>query len=326
MSFDFSKQKFAVTGSSGMIGREVVSMLVSRGANVRAIDLVDPNLENNKFEFHKADLTSLDSCIKALKDIDYVIACAGIKGSPEACMKYPSKFFVPMVQFNTNSMAAAKSCGVKGYVYISSIGVYHPADSFQENDIWKGFPSENDWFGGWAKRIGELQADAYRIEGDWNSVKVIRPANVYGSFDNFDPKGSMVVPSIIRKVLEATDGIVTALGNGRAIRDFVHARDVARACLFVLENDIDEPINVGSGNGCSIKELVETVISVSGKSMQIEWSDSKSGGDSIRVMDMTRAGKLGFSCQTTLVQGIRETYNWYSDNYKIADNRFDAFK
>lgn len=326
MPFNFANKRIAVTGSSGMIGREVVSMLIERGAKVRCVDIVQPIENNSDIEFYQADLTSLNSCLSAFEDIEFVIACAGIKGSPEACLKYPAKFFVPMVQFNTNCMAAAKACGVEGYVYISSVGVYQPSEKFVEDDVWKGFPSTNDWFGGWAKRIGELQAEAYRIEGEWDKVKVIRPANVYGNFDNFDPKGSMVVPSIIRKVFDASDGYINALGNGKPIRDFVHASDVARACLFMIEKDIKETINVGSGVGCSIQELVQTVISVSGKSLEIRWSDKNSDGDSIRLMDISRAERLGLSPQTTLKDGIEQTYTWYSENYHLADKRFDAFR
>ena len=203
--------------------------------------------------------------------------------------------------------------------------MYTPAAKFVEEDVWGGFPSENDWFGGWAKRIGELQAEAYRIQQEWDVVKVVRPANVYGAYDNFDPKGSMVIPSLVRKAHEATSDL-SVLGDGSPVRDFVHASDVAAACLFVLEEDVKKPMNVGSGTGHSIRELAETVIDVSGKNLQINWSESTTSGDNVRIMDMSFANSLGFSAKVGLHSGLLSTYNWFAENEDNVALRFDAFK
>ena len=104
----------------------------------------------------------------------------------------PASFFVPTITFNTNMMEAARRCKVKKYLYTSTIGVYAPAEVFYEDDVWKTFPSPNDRFAGWAKRMGELQAEAYAIEYGWKDIAIVRPANVYGPFDNFDPTNAMV--------------------------------------------------------------------------------------------------------------------------------------
>lgn len=323
--FELKDKKVGVTGGAGMIGREVLNLLIEANADVVCIDIIEPSNLPVKTQFIKADLRYYDQCINAFGGCDYVIACAGIKGSPDACTNYPAKFFVPMVQFNTNCMEAARQCGVKGYVYVSSIGVYSPAEKFIEDEVWSGFPSKNDWFGGWAKRIGELQAEAYKIQDGWSAIKVVRPANVYGAYDNFDPKGSMVIPSLIRKAFEA-DHHVDVLGDGSPVRDFIHASDVARACLFALEHDIEKPINVGSGTGFSIKELAQTIIHASGKDLKIKWSESSNAGDSIRIMDMSLANSYGFEPVVNIKQGIEWTFKWFVAHQTEVGERFDAFK
>ena len=109
-------------------------------------------------------------------------------------------------------------------------------------------PSENDKFPGWAKRVGELQAEAYAIEYGWKKVSIVRPANIYGPYDNFDPANSMVVPSLIRRALAGEDPL-TVWGDGSPIRDFIHAEDVARGMMLAVEKGVTEPINLGSGTG-----------------------------------------------------------------------------
>ena len=102
------------------------------------------------------------------------------------------------------------------------------------------FPSPNDYFAGWANRMGELQAEAYKIEYGWNEIYIVRPANVYGPWDNFDPNNAMVIPSIIKR---ATDGEnpLKVWGDGSAIRDFIHSRDCAKGMIQVFEKGITKP-------------------------------------------------------------------------------------
>ena len=107
--------------------------------------------------------------------------------------------------------------------------------------------------------MGELQADAYRIEYAWKDIEIVRPANVYGPYDNFDPKNAMVIPSLIRRAMSGEDPLVV-WGDGSAIRDFIFARDVARGMLLVMEKAPGLPINLGSGTGVDIKTIVEIIV------------------------------------------------------------------
>jgi len=215
--------------------------------------------------------------------------------------------------------------GVERYLFASSIGVYQPADMFREDDVWKTFPSPNDRFAGWAKRMAELQAEAYQIEYGWNGISIVRPANVYGPYDNFDPANAMVIPSLIRRAMEG-ESPLTVWGDGSPIRDFIHARDVARGMMITVEKGINKPINLGSGDGVSIREIVEKIVSNLPDNRQVEWDITKPKGDALRLMDMSRAQDLiGFETKINLSDGIRETMDWYSNNLSDIDSRYNVF-
>ena len=167
----FKNKKVLVTGGTGMIGRPLVSLLVDRGAEVYVVSLDEPHGLPSSVKFVKADLTHFSNCLEACEDMDYVFNLVGVKGSPKMCKEQPADFMVPMIQFNTNMMEAAMKQNVKWYLYTSSVGVYHPAEVFKEDDVWRTFPSDNDRFAGWAKRIGELQAQAYSIQYGWETLR-----------------------------------------------------------------------------------------------------------------------------------------------------------
>lgn len=320
----FKDKKVLITGGSGMIGRSLVALLQKKGAIITVADLTEPQDKiNGDITFVKADLRYFDQCENLCKNKDYVFNLVGIKGSPKMCMEQPADFMVPMLQFNTNMMEAARKSNVKWYLYTSSVGVYAPADVFKEDDVNNTVPSPNDKFAGWAKRIGEMQAEAYSIQYKWNKVSIVRPANVYGAYDNFNPENAMVIPSLIRKAQE--NDILEVWGDGSQIRDFIHADDVALGMVFAVENQITEPINLGSGSGFSIKQVVDMVVRYSGKDIQVKWLTDKPSGDKIRLFDMTRASNYGFRTSITLEQGIKKTTDWFLNNKEILDKRYNVF-
>lgn len=306
----FNNKKVLVTGGTGMIGRYLVELLIEKGAIVRIASIDDPSLAHAEAEFVHANLLDINNCLRVCDRMDYVFHLAGIKGSPAVTTKKPASFFVPVILFNTNMMEAARQCKVQKYLYTSTIGVYHPAEIFYEDDVWKTFPSEYDRIGGWAKRMGELQAEAYAIEYGWREICIVRPANVYGRYDNFNYQNAMVVPSLIKRAIDGEDPFVV-WGDGTAIRDFIHAKDVARGMLFVMENDIYEPVNLGSGKEVCISELVETVVNCLDKKPKVVWDTNKPCGDRKRVMDMSRMTKYGYKTTVSLKEGISDTIAWY---------------
>ena len=298
----FEGKKITVTGANGMIGKELVRIL--------------------KEEYSPESILEADLPIYDLRDRtdasyvcdgqDIVFHLAGIKGSPQRCMESPASFSVPMIQFNANMVEAAKHYDVEWFLYTSSVGVYHPAEVFVEDDVWSTFPSENDWYAGWAKRIGEMNVESYMKEYNWNKCSIVRPANVYGPNDNFG-KWSMVVPSLIKKAME--NDVLSVGGDGSPIRDLIYAEDVARGMIHMVENKITKPVNLGSGTGVTIREIAEIIAEYFGK--EIEWDTTKPMGDMKRLMSMDRAKSYGFTPTTELKDGIVKTIEWYKENKDV---------
>lgn len=321
----YSGKKILVTGGTGLIGRPLVEMLLENGAQVTVVSLDDPARAPKGSCFIKADLRELSTCLRVCREMEIVFHLAGVKGSPAMTAQKPASFFVPILMFNTNMMEAARRCRVDRYLYTSTVGVYGPAEVFHEDDVWKTFPSPNDRIGGWAKRMGELQAEAYRIEYNWKNISIVRPANVYGPFDNFDTNNAMVIPSLIRRVVGG-ESPLKVWGDGTPRRDFIHARDCARGMMLMVEKGINEPVNLGSGSGVTIREVAETIAQLAPNGpVPIVWDKTKPAGDACRMMDMTRARSYGFECKIPLADGIRETIGWYTANAHQADNRYNSF-
>ena len=292
---DFKDKNVLVTGGNGMIGQALVKLLYdTTTATITIADL--PN----------TDLRNREDCKVVCEGQDIVFHLAGIKGSPQRCMEAPASFSVPMIQFNANMVEAAYNADVDWFLYTSSVGVYHPAEVFVEDDVWKTFPSENDWYAGWAKRVGELNVQAYMKEYDWNKCSIVRPANVYGPNDNFG-QYSMVIPSLIKKAHE--NEVLEVWGDGSPVRDFVYSEDVARAMKFVVENKITEPVNIGSGTGTTIKEIADIIANYFEK--EIKWDTTKPMGDMKRIMSTDRLESYGFKLKYDLKEGIEKTIEWY---------------
>ncbi len=320
---NYKGKNVLVTGGTGMIGRFLVKELLEREANVKVCSLDDASLCPEGAEFVSCDLTKWENCLDITKGMDIVFHLAGIKGSPVATQKRPASFFTPMILFNTNMLEASRVNKVNTYLYTSSIGVYSPESDYKEDEMWNLPPSPNDWYAGWAKRMGELQVEAYKKQYRWNDIFIVRPANVYGEFDNFSDENSMVIPSLVKRVLTSEDTL-TVWGDGSAIRDFIHGEDVARGMLHVVENRILTPVNLGSGTGYTIKELVEKIIKASNKNLKIEWDISKPSGDPKRVLDTKSLRATGFNYHVNLEDGVSRVLNWYKE-YQSKLNRKSYF-
>jgi len=320
----FKDQNVLVTGGAGMVGRALVSKLLALEAKVTIVDLHQPSDLEPEVKFVNKDLRYLHNCEEVCSGQDYVFNIIGVKGSPKVCAEQPADFMIPMLQFNTNMMEAARKANVKWYLYTSSVGVYSPADVFYEDDVWKTFPSPNDKFAGWAKRMGELQAEAYSIQYGLDNISIVRPANIFGKYDNFNPVNSMVIPSLIRKAQE--NDILEVWGDGSPIRDFIFADDVADSMIKCVENKVTLPINLGSGKGFTIKELVDVVVKTSGKeNLEVKWLVDKGNGDAIRIMSTERAESFGIKSNTTLEDGIRIVTEWFKNNKNTIDQRYNVF-
>jgi len=318
----FAKRNVLVTGGTGLIGRQILDMLCDAGAHVRNVSL-DRITLNNKAEYVFADLTSYDVCKDVTKDMDFVFHLAGIKGSIEVTKAKPASFFVPLLMMNTNVLEACRLNKVQKVVYTSSIGAYASAEVFRETENLDGPPM--DMFPGWAKRMAELQIQAYRIQYKLDNFSIVRPCNVYGPGDNFDPNSAMVIPSLMYRIYQKEDPVLI-WGDGSAIRDFAYSGDVAEGVILALYYGTHSHfVNLGSGKGYSIKELVETLNSFI--DFNYKFDTTKSSGFPKRVMDISLARKLiHYDPTTTLLDGLKQTWNWYVNNQDEHLKKVNYFK
>ncbi len=318
----FSEKNVLVTGGTGLIGRQVVNILCDAGAKVKIVSL-DRIKVNDKAEHILGDLASFEFCKEITKDMDFVFHVAGIKGSVEVTKAKPASFFVPLLMMNTNVLEACRISKVQKVVYTSSIGAYTSAEVFREAENLDGPPM--DMFPGWAKRMAELQIQAYKFQYGMENFSIVRPCNVYGPGDNFDPSSAMVIPSLMYRIYHKEDPVVI-WGDGTAIRDFAYSRDVAEGVILALYYGTNSHfVNLGSGKGYSIKELVETLNSFI--DFNYKFDTTQPSGFPKRVMDIALARKLiHYNPTTTLLDGLKETWNWFVKNQDEYLNKMNYFK
>lgn len=315
-----ANKKCLVTGGTGLIGREVVKILCDNQAFVKVVSL-DDIIVDTRADHTKADITDLQVCKEITAGIDCVFHLAGIKGSIEVTKSMPASFFVPLLMFNTNMLEASRVNGVEKLVYTSSIGAYSSAEVFVETENREGPPM--DMYPGWAKRMAELQIKAYKEQYgfEWS---VVRPCNVYGPGDNFDPDNAMVIPSLMMRIHKGENPLLV-WGDGSAVRDFAFSRDVAEGIIQALHYGTrGDFVNLGSGRGYTIRELVETLHEFLG--FNYEFDTTKSSGFPKRVMDLTRAKEwINYSPKTSLLDGLKETWEWFQEHQQEYLKRKNYF-
>lgn len=317
----FEGKSCLITGGTGLIGREIARILVDAGASVRVVSLDHVEIHKNIEQVH-GDLTDFAFCLEQTKGMDFVFHVAGIKGSIEVTKSKPASFFVPLLMFNTNVLEAARRNKVEKLVYTSSIGAYADAEFFVETENRDGPPM--DMFPGWAKRMAELQIQAYKQQYglDWS---IVRPCNVYGPGDNFDPENAMVIPTLMMRIHRGESPVIV-WGDGSAIRDFAYSRDVAFGTIQALHYGTrGDFVNLGSGEGYSIRQLVETLRDF--LDFDYKFDVTKPSGFPRRVMDISRAREwIHYNPKTTLRQGLEETWNWFQKNQDEYLRKQNYFK
>lgn len=317
MSKFYKSKKILVAGGTGMIGTCLVNKLLQYGCEITIASLESRGYAEKIFEkkvkFIQTDLTDFENCLKVTKKQDLVFNLLCNKGS---IGQKTASFIVPMLRYQTNLMDAAFRNEVKAFLFTSSINAYPQSDKPKiEDSVWDGQPRQGDRIPGLAKRIGEVQAESYMIEYGWEAPKIVRPANVYGPYDDFRSETGQVVSALIGRMANGEDP-VKVWGDGSAVRDFVFVDDVAEGMLMILEKaPACVPINIGSGKGVTIKKLAQIIASNFPNKPKLSWDINKPTGDPVRVLSMERAKKLlGFKAKTPLEEGIKKTVEWYLKN------------
>jgi len=244
---------------------------------------------------------------------EYVFVAAARVGGIWANNQYPANFLFENLQIQNNLIHGAHQCGVKKLLFLGSSCIYPklaPQPLKEEYLLTGKLEPTNEWYA-IAKIAGIKLCQAYRRQYGCDFVSAM-PTNLYGPNDNYDLQSSHVLPALIRKFHEAkTSGAstVSCWGSGSPLREFLYADDLARACVFLMENYSAEPfINVGFGRDISICDLAELVKRAVGFEGEIIWDRSKPDGTPRKLMDSSKILAMGWKPQVELEEGVKMAY------------------
>lgn len=297
-----------IIGGNGMVGRQLTELCaeVYDEVCVADLDYTRPKDLRDDVDYVPVDMTKR-YYTKIVGEYDYVFHLAGIKGSPIRAKERPADY-LPMLQFDTNVIRAVGEFQPKWFLYTSTIGVYPPMEEYKEDLVWHKVPSDNDRIPAYIKRMGELSCEAIKITYNYDNISIVRPANIYGPYDNFGDE-STVIASLIKKGYH--NDIINVWGDGSPIRDFIYSKDVARGMLYMVQNKINVPVNLGSGKEVRISDIASVVGNYFKR--EIEYDVTKPNGDLRRQMNTNRAESVGFKPKYTLEQGLKETIEYYEE-------------
>jgi GDP-L-fucose synthase len=244
---------------------------------------------------------------------EVVVHAAAVVGGIGANQDNPGRFFYENAIMGIQVIEACRRYGVEKTVVLGTICSYPKFTPvpFREDSLWDGYPEETNAPYGIAKKALLAQCQAYREQYGMNAIFLL-PVNLYGPGDNFDLASSHVIPALIRKCLEAQDrgeDSIMLWGDGSPTREFLYVEDAAEAIVLAAERyNGAAPVNVGSGEEISIRDLAQRIASLCGYQGRIEWDASRPNGQPRRCLDVTRAEReFGFRAHTTLDAGLRAT-------------------
>jgi GDP-D-mannose 3', 5'-epimerase len=325
-----------VTGGAGFIGSSLVRRLVSDGAKVQVIDnLWRGRMENlnggdsKSFDvsrdFHLADLTDYGRCLELIRDVDIVYHLADVVAGVDYVFNNESFVFRQNILINSNVLSACVTNGIKSYVYVGTACSFPRALQDVEGIAalreQQTYPAEPESAYGWGKLMGEYEAELAQKSHNMN-VGLLRFHNVIGPGSSFEPKRSQVIPSLIRKAVMFPEEDYVVWGSGQQYRDFVYVDDVVEALVLVSQKGMNEGvIQIGSEKAITIREAAETIIDLSGKSIDLRFDTSKPEGDRGRIGICDRARDiLGWQPRVSFRAGVTETYKWIQREIEGPDH------
>lgn len=308
MSEFWHNKRVLVTGGSGFLGTHVVATLHNQGVNPERLSIPRRSTD---------DLREWSNCVRVVQGQDVVIHMAATVGGIGINREKPGEFFYDNLMIGAQLMEAARQAGVARFVSVGTICAYpkHTSVPFHEDDLWNGYPEETNAPYGLAKKMLLVQGQAYRQQYGFDSIYLL-PVNLYGPGDNFDPRSSHVIPALIKKCFDAIDAgdqTITVWGDGSPTREFLYVEEGAKAIVLAAEHyHGDQPVNIGSGNEISIRDLVTLIAELTGFQGDIVWDASKPNGQPRRQLDVSRAEQaFGFRAGVPFAEGLRNTIEWY---------------
>lgn len=304
-------KRVVVTGGAGFLGSFVVDLLRANGCR----QIIVPRSKDY-------DLVQMEAVQQLYRDArpDLVIHLAARVGGIGANQANPGRFFYDNLMMGTQLIEVGRQRGLKKFVALGTICAYpkFAPIPFKEDDIWNGYPEETNAPYGLAKKMMLAQSQAYRDQYGFNSI-VLFPVNLYGPRDNFDLQTSHVIPALIRKCVSAKEEgrpAITLWGDGSPTREFLYVEDAAEGILLAAERyEGNLPVNLGTGEEISIRELARVIATEVGFPGQIQWDTTKPNGQPRRCLDVSRAKQLfGFQAKHELSEGVKKTVQWFQSN------------
>lgn len=313
-------QTIFVAGHRGMVGSAIVRRLRELGhervltADRQALDLLDQAAVRQFFAEHR---------------IDQVYLAAAKVGGIHANNTYPAEFIHDNLLIQTNVIQAAHMSGVDRLLFLGSSCIYPKLaeQPMREDALLTGVLEPTNEPYAIAKIAGIKMCESYNRQYG-RRYRSLMPTNLYGPNDNFHPENAHVLPALMRRLHEAkAEGraTVTVWGTGRAMREFLHVDDMARASVFVMEMDDAlyaantrpdlSHINVGTGEDCTIRQLAEALARVIGYEGELAFDATKPDGTPRKLMDVSRLTAMGWRPQIGLEDGLRQTYGWFLENH-----------
>ena len=305
-------EKVLITGGAGFLGKHLVPMLNSNGAEVSI-----PRSKN--YDLRKED--DVDRVFKQYRP-EIVIHMAAHGGGIGHMRKHPGSIFYDNLMMDTLVIEKSRECNVNKFVGIGTVCSYpkFTFTPFKEEDLWNGYPEETNAAYGLSKKMMLVQTQAYREEYGFNGIHLLL-VNMYGPYDDFNLETSHVIPALIRKFTEAVENNkkdVEVWGTGKASREFLYVKDAARAIILATEKyNKPEPVNIGAGFEIKIKDLVELIAELTGFDGKIAWDTTKPDGQPRRRLDVSKAKReFGFEAKTPFREGLKKTIDLYKENYQ----------
>lgn len=311
----WSGRRVMVTGGTGFLGTHMLGRLADAGAR----EVFVPR----KADYDLRDRTAVDRAFRDGRP-DLVLHLAGVVGGIGANRERPGTFFYDNAIMGLHVVEASRVAGVEKLVTIGTVCAYpkYAPVPFREDDLWNGYPEETNAPHGLAKKMLLVQTQAYRAQYGFNGIHLLL-VNMYGPGDNFDPHSSHVIAALIRKCVEAREGVkpyVEVWGTGAATREFLYVEDAAEAVVLASERyDDPDPVNIGTGTEISIRELAELIAELTRYRGELRWDRTKPDGQPRRALDTSRAReRFGFVARTSFREGLRRTVEWYEAARRAA--------
>ena len=307
------KKIILLTGGSGMVGSNIINHNFSQNYKILSPTSSDLNLLNYK---------DLEDYIKFNKP-ELIIHAAGIVGGIKANINYPVRFLVENMQMGLNILMASKTQKVKKFINLSSSCMYpkNASNPLLEDSILKGeLEPTNEGYA--LSKITSTRLCEYISREDSSFLyKTVIPCNLYGKYDDFSYENSHMIPGVIKKIHDAKNKnleFVNIWGDGLARREFMYAADIADFIYYAVENfnKMPQNINVGLGLDYSIIEYYKIIADVIGYKGKFNHDMTKPTGMNRKLIDDKRLNEFGWSHQTSLETGIKETYKYFLDEVK----------